>query len=85
MVNSVASLNFNSHPHEEDDYPKKFYQCTLNISTHILTRRMTNSIFMILVSVKHFNSHPHEEDDILGWINCSLIQHFNSHPHEEDD
>ena len=32
---------FNSHPHEEDDYIDEDLRQELNISTHILTKRMT--------------------------------------------
>ena len=33
------------------------------ISTHILTKRMTNMVVEILIQQPYFNSHPHEEDD----------------------
>ena len=55
---------FNSHPHEEDDSSIRLYVVMDNISTHILTKRMT------LISnhphrfLEYFNSHPHEEDDL---------------------
>ena len=35
-------LNFNSHPHEEDDNAHGFQKWRTNISTHILTKRMTS-------------------------------------------
>ena len=57
------SRNFNSHPHEEDDLVKRCENEQENISTHILTRRMTSNIFRYSWLHFHFNSHPHEEDD----------------------
>ena len=33
--------HFNSHPHEEDDYNCVLFMQRINISTHILTKRMT--------------------------------------------
>ena len=33
------------------------------ISTHILTKRMTERAKLFGNRPKHFNSHPHEEDD----------------------
>ena len=56
---------FNSHPHEEDDHNQQRFLISQNISTHILTRRMTKSIVRKRVDRYHFNSHPHEEDDIM--------------------
>ena len=45
-------INFNSHPHEEDDlvYPVQFH--FNNISTHILTKRMTFTRQMLSNTVK---------------------------------
>ena len=34
-------LHFNSHPHEEDDKDADWFEADENISTHILTKRMT--------------------------------------------
>ena len=34
-----------------------------NISTHILTKRMTNRYRLDVGLYRYFNSHPHEEDD----------------------
>ena len=33
------------------------------ISTHILTKRMTPTVYTVPLHFSHFNSHPHEEDD----------------------
>ena len=54
---------FNSHPHEEDDFHGYCKWMYLYISTHILTKRMTEHVVSIWNTTKHFNSHPHEEDD----------------------
>ena len=62
---------------------KKHY--TLDISTHILTKRMTKRCRKLFMQVWYFNSHPHEEDDDLLEEAYVTIAHFNSHPHEEDD
>ena len=37
--------NFNSHPHEEDDIIHSFAAPTIYISTHILTKRMTQRMY----------------------------------------
>ena len=87
MEDELPFKYFNSHPHEEDDWPRhtarpdpSTFQLTssrrgwriadapvapyVDISTHILTKRMTNSWKPNTKSLMHFNSHPHEEDDI---------------------
>ena len=76
--------NFNSHPHEEDDFHMKPCADTQEISTHILTKRMTiaicsataESLFQLTSSRR-------------GWQRIRTasiaIEYFNSHPHEEDD
>ena len=56
----------------------------VNISTHILTKRMT-SFPRTCQCIHHFNSHPHEEDDYVKTCNLRTLTYFNSHPHEEDD
>ena len=55
--------HFNSHPHEEDDVPQSRPEWTINISTHILTKRITIGEQVPLNKRRNFNSHPHEEDD----------------------
>ena len=37
-----SMIYFNSHPHEEDDLPGHWIGVAFHISTHILTKRMTN-------------------------------------------
>ena len=60
-------------------------QRTIDISTHILTRRMTRAVFHINNISVYFNSHPHEEDDTRSVFQPLRLLYFNSHPHEEDD
>ena len=57
--------HFNSHPHKEDDLCLSDCCLICSISTHILTRRMTQSHLRMDFSNTHFNSHPHKEDDIF--------------------
>ena len=57
----------------------------LDISTHILTKRMTIRPERSISHGRYFNSHPHEEDDFAVIIVLVIIIYFNSHPHEEDD
>ena len=84
-LDDMTDEHFNSHPHEEDDIKNWYICCICNISTHILTRRMTTWLWRIFLQVKYFNSHPHEEDDGGQHSQRLQLQHFNSHPHEEDD
>ena len=86
-----ASLNdnlgsaFNSHPHKEDDLCNFRHDISGRIlSTHILTRRMTNGYNHILAAyIFQLTSSQG------GWhsldIEILLPQTFNSHPHKEDD
>ena len=55
--------HFNSHPHEEDDSTDQVNYKSGNISTHILTKRMTSRTRQVSNVCIDFNSHPHEEDD----------------------
>ena len=56
---------FNSHPHEEDDDSVDTIPISeMNISTHILTKRMTAQMKQNQPQEVYFNSHPHEEDDL---------------------
>ena len=45
LLYSFSLSHFNSHPHKEDDKSLDFINHTFNISTHILTRRMTCGMF----------------------------------------
>ena len=79
-VNSLLHQYFNSHPHEEDDLLHIFLLPGLcNISTHILTKRMTADGASSSWPFHHFNSHPHEEDDwklVLSIHICSISTHI---------
>ena len=59
-------FNFNSHPHEEDDWILYLETKKRGISTHILTKRMTQQTIGLMLRRQNFNSHPHEEDDVKG-------------------
>ena len=85
MISCSCPTNFNSHPHEEDDTYTPPVAGSTDISTHILTKRMTMVMFQLDVLYEYFNSHPHEEDDNKNKNNNKVKGYFNSHPHEEDD
>ena len=44
MQEILVTSSFNSHPHKEDDSSNTVIVAELNLSTHILTRRMTNKL-----------------------------------------
>ena len=68
---------FNSHPHEEDDVAAiKEIVTMMDISTHILTKRMTLWRHGITVLSIYFNSHPHEEDDCNVFVSVVTISRF---------
>ena len=77
--------DFNSHPHEEDDEDLERDGAVDDISTHILTKRMTFIVTSAEWRGDNFNSHPHEEDDSASRSFLDFLKYFNSHPHEEDD
>ena len=77
--------NFNSHPHEEDDVGTFQINAMLDISTHILTKRMT--VNEGVSSLKNEIS-THILTKRMTWVEEYQAKngiHFNSHPHEEDD
>ena len=53
---SYSMQFFNSHPHKEDDFLKHSSMGIMDFSTHILTRRMTDSDF-ICISNRFFSTH----------------------------
>ena len=55
---------------------------SLFISTHILTKRMTQHTTLIYKLFQLTSSRRGWRPDFLG---CVATRHFNSHPHEEDD
>ena len=80
----VWYINFNSHPHEEDDDNILSYD--------------TDMLFQLTSSRRGWRGKKHTVDKIQvfqltssrrGWLmttlQLSLMLHFNSHPHEEDD
>mgnify|MGYP006912492604 CR=1 FL=1 len=62
-VIAAPEAYFNSHPHEEDDHFRYRTDSICDISTHILTKRMTADRRVEMGIADNFNSHPHEEDD----------------------
>ena len=69
---------FNSHPHKEDDNAVKSFYYSRNLSTHILTRRMTIHHVYLVMFHRSFNSHPHKEDD-FHIIELAFIVHLSTH------
>ena len=58
--------HFSSHSHEEDDLILSSASSTIiEISTHILTKRMTVREKGDAEKMAYFNSHPHGEDDSI--------------------
>ena len=72
-VLSSAGIHFNSHPHKEDDGEIFYTFFIQNISTHILTRRMTHAIRGRYSDIGNFNSHPHKEDDSMTYKKVTSI------------
>ena len=54
---------FNSQPHKEADGRNYLDPVEIGISTHSLTRRLTDNVLTSGESEKHFNSQPHKEAD----------------------
>ena len=78
-------LHFNSHPHKEDDFRYLIASENENISTHILTRRMTSMLFA-LGTFTYISTHILTRRMTLLAAAIHLHDlHFNSHPHKEDD
>ena len=55
------------------------------ISTHSLTRRLTNFLLNPCKPRKHFNSQPHKEADADNERSKGRYSNFNSQPHKEAD
>ena len=76
---------FNSHPHEEDDDSLRLLNCHADISTHILTKRMTKGI-TVGSTVTIISTHILTKRMTQSKHGSRKWQlNFNSHPHEEDD
>ena len=56
-----------------------------DISTHSLTKRLTDVKTQLRTQLRYFNSQPHEEADKYFNIFWKYCWHFNSQPHEEAD
>ena len=77
--------HFNSQPHEEADNILRVLTNLFHISTHSLTRRLTERCFLVKQVNNHFNSQPHEEADFDDGNWEETRGYFNSQPHEEAD
>ena len=55
--------HFNSQPHEEADVAVTARVDLANISTHSLTKRLTDYQDIAEATLYNFNSQPHEEAD----------------------
>ena len=85
-IKILSSIYFNSHPHEEDDTTSEIIKLVgCDISTHILTKRMTIFVCIVSPALKVFQLTSSRR----GWHSfvrsSPFYLHFNSHPHEEDD
>ena len=81
----TVHFHFNSHPHEEDDLLLHWNIVFFHISTHILTRRMTNkddTLDTLFNISTHILTRRMTSIGSYFWISAG---DFNSHPHEEDD
>ena len=58
--------HFNSQPHKEADELVLYESVRIRISTHSLTRRLTQPGIMPGFSWRYFNSQPHKEADNLA-------------------
>ena len=70
--------HFNSQPHEEADNILRVLTNLFHISTHSLTRRLTERCFLVKQVNNHFNSQPHEEAD---WCDCRKHHYRNISTH----
>ena len=85
IFNILIKYYFNSHPHEEDDFLGKTNKGNTNISTHILTKRMTESNYYVF---KYWSISTHIlTKRMTNFVELKnlVFDYFNSHPHEEDD
>ena len=67
FFNVTGISYFNSHPHEEDDVPTFWDVLPLDISTHILTKRMTPLIYPNL-RYRHISTHILTKR-MTSWLN----------------
>ena len=68
MVGNIAPrvIDFNSQPHKEADTVPLGLMCLFSISTHSLTRRLTERLHSWTKDYMYFNSQPHKEADKTG-------------------
>ena len=59
-------IHFNSQPHKEADKEETVVVKRVSISTHSLTRRLTELSDTQIMEVSYFNSQPHKEADVAG-------------------
>ena len=78
-------LYFNSQPHKEADSVNERKNNWNQISTHSLTRRLTECHGSSWKSGDYFNSQPHKEADKSKLLLMEFPKHFNSQPHKEAD
>ena len=57
----------------------------LQISTHSLTRRLTQLTVILAEYQQNFNSQPHKEADAFLLPEIEGCDYFNSQPHKEAD
>ena len=76
---------FNPHPHAEGDTLGVRHVYALSVSIHTLTRRVTLSRLVPLLSMFSFNPHPHAEGDLSLTKIMLTTTRFNPHPHAEGD
>ena len=77
--------DFNSHPHEEDDTLNSCVFLSSHISTHILTKRMTDLELIQLIHLIFQLTSSRRGWRLFCLRPCRTDLYFNSHPHEEDD
>ena len=85
MILCDLHYNFNSHPHKEDDHEQSKLKIFFIISTHILTRRMTEKDDDI---ESEADISTHILTRRMTWLRrmpLAALRYFNSHPHKEDD
>ena len=63
VLQDIAELHFNSQPHKEADQIAPYARRQYYISTHSLTRRLTEFQEKYENAFANFNSQPHKEAD----------------------
>ena len=78
---------FNSPPHKKNHIATTMINTVFfKISTHILTKRMTNPKLKIISETSSISTHIlTKRMTQLSFSDLLAFGHFNSHPHEEDD